>query len=254
MSDAPVILLIDDNQEGVGRFMTTRSALIALPATIITVLTCMAAAPVCEISAQQRLDVLLGKANLRTAEPAIFIQIADLYLDLGDEVYSHVDQRRSAYERGAQAAQKALDLQERNAEAHYLYAANLGNAAQLKGVMASAFMIGDLKRHVKRALELSPHHPAALHMMGMMLEELPWVLGGDADEALSYLRRAVAADPGYEHARLDLAKAYVKRKDVASAAHEVKILLEQPLKPDACTAEQHHRQEARELQARLSTR
>jgi Tfp pilus assembly protein PilF len=63
-------------------------------------------------------------------------------------------------------------------------------------------------------------------MMGMMLEELPWVLGGDRAEALRLLQRAVAADPSYEHARLDLAKTYLKRQDTAAARRELERLVQ----------------------------
>jgi tetratricopeptide repeat protein len=48
-----------------------------------------------------------------------------------------------------------------------------------------------------------------------------------------YLRRAVDADPGYTHARLDLARAYVNRKDLASARIELGIILQQPISQDA---------------------
>jgi Tfp pilus assembly protein PilF len=62
-------------------------------------------------------------------------------------------------------------------------------------------------------------------MMGMMLEELPWILGGDADAALTYLNRAVAADPHYTHSRLDLVKVYIKRQNIKSARYELNMIL-----------------------------
>jgi tetratricopeptide (TPR) repeat protein len=146
-------------------------------------------------------------------------------LDVGKDVYTDETQRRAAYEEGARIAKRALDLQDTNAEAHYLYAANLGSAAQLKGLTASALTVRELKRHVTRALELKPDHAPSLHMMGRMLDELPWMLGGDADAALTYLKRAVDADPAYHHARLDLAKAYLKRNDRGSALRELSELI-----------------------------
>jgi hypothetical protein len=96
--------------------------------------------------------------------------------------------------------------------------------------MASALTIKDLKYHVNRALELQKNHAPSLHMMGMMLEEMPWVMGGDSRAALGYLQRAVAVNPSYTHARLDLAKAYRRRKDVASARRGC-IILESSLTP-----------------------
>jgi tetratricopeptide (TPR) repeat protein len=134
-------------------------------------------------------------------------------------------ERREAYEEGARLAQRALSLREADAEAHYLYAANLGSAVQLRSLIAGALTVGTLKRHVTRALELKPDHAPALHMMGMMLEELPWILGGNRPGGLAYLQRAVAADPDYAHARLDLARLYLKARDRAAARRELQALI-----------------------------
>ena len=180
----------------------------------------------------------------KSSDPAVLVKLASLYLNLGDDGYTDVEKRRTAYEAGARVAKRALELQNVNAEAHYLYAANLGSAAQLKGMMASALTIQELKYHVKRALELQKDHAPSLHMMGMMLEELPWVMGGDSRGALGYLQRAVAVDPTYSHARLDLAKAYLKRKDVASARRELHSILEAVLPP---AGQNQHQKAARAL-------
>jgi tetratricopeptide (TPR) repeat protein len=196
---------------------------------------------------QHKLQVLLSQRNERSSDPEFLVRLADTYLDLGDDVSMETSKRRDAYEEGAKCARRAIELREQNADAHYLYAANLGSAAQLKGMMASALAMQDLKHHVARALGLNPNHAPALHMMGMMLEELPWFLGGDVEGALSYLRRAVAADPGYSHARLDLAKAYIKRKDPSTARRELETILQQPLPSDASVSDRRHREEALQL-------
>lgn len=200
------------------------------------------------------LQALLANQAPASSDPQILVHLADLYLDLGDDAYSEETKRRAAYDEGARLARRAIDLDESNADAHYLYAANLGSAAQLKRVMASVFTIRDLKKHVRRALELNPNHAPALHMMGMMLEELPWVLGGDADAALTYLNKAVTADPDYTHARLDLGKAYIKRENVAAARRELNTILSQPPPRDQSASEQRYRQEARQLLASLEPR
>ncbi|HWF61015.1 MAG TPA: tetratricopeptide repeat protein [Nitrospira sp.] len=194
-----------------------------------------------------QLQLLLGQKNEHSSDPEFLVRLADLYLDFGDDDSLPTSTRRDAYEEGAKFARRAMELRERDADTHYLYAANVGSAAQLTGMMASALTIQDLKHHVMRALELNPHHAPALHMMGMMLEELPWFLGGDADGALTYLRRAVASDTKYCHARLDLAKAYIKRKDPNSARRELEAILRQPLPSDASASDRRHKEEAVQL-------
>lgn len=200
-----------------------------------------------EPSLQEALKQLLAQKAEQASDPAFLVRLADIYLDLGDDPAREQSARKAFYDEGAQAAKQALDLQEQNADAHYLYAANLGSSAQLTGLMASAWTVKELKQHVDRALDLNPIHAAALHMKGMMLDELPWILGGDADEALAHLKRAVAAKPDYMHARLDLAKVYLKRKDQAAAQKELDAILSRPFNPTASAGERRHREEAQRL-------
>ena len=203
-------------------------------------------------SLQAQLKQMLAQKVEHASDPDFLVRLADVYLDLGDSLVGDQSKRRAAYEAGAKAAREAIEVQERNAEAHYLYAANLGSSAQLTGLMASALTVQELKRHVDRALALQPNHAAALHMKGMILEELPWVLGGDAEGALTHLRRAVAANPNYLHARLDLAKAYMKRKDSAAARMELDAILSRPLSSTASASNRRYWEEAQRLRNTLT--
>jgi len=198
-------------------------------------------------SLQDTLTQLLAQKEHHASDPSFHVRLADVYLDLGDDPAGEQSARKAFYDKGAQAAKQAIGLQEQNADAHYLYAANVGSAAQLTGLMASAWTVKELKQHVDRALALNPAHAAALHMKGMMLEELPWVLGGDADGALAHLKRAVAAKPDYVHAQLDLAKVYLKRKDQSSARKELDAVLSHPPSPTASAGERRHWEEAERL-------
>lgn len=233
------------------RLVTRLVLLFCLYGAGVPVVEYAVAEPTTEGGLQHQLQVLLSQKNDRASDPEFLVRLADLYLDLGDDDSLPTSKRRDAYEEGAKFARRAIELREQNADAHYLYAANLGSAAQLNGTVASALTIQDLKHHVTRALELNPHHAPALHMMGMMLEELPWFLGGDAHSALTYLRRAVISDPKDCHARLDLAKAYIKRKDQNSALRELETILQQPHQPDASINDKRHREETLQLRASL---
>ena len=87
-------------------------------------------------------------------------------------------------------------------------------------------------------------HAPALHMLGKMMDELPWLLGGDQEKALMYLQKAVLADEYYAHARLDLAKLYLKRHDVSAATKELQKVLRQPPLEQSWTWRHHHKPEA----------
>ena len=114
-----------------------------------------------EPSLQDTLKQLLSQKEQHASDPTFLIRLADVYLDLGDDPAREESARKAFYDEGAKAAKQAIDLQEQNAEAHYLYAANLGSAAQLTGLMASALTVKELKQHVDRALALNPRYAAA---------------------------------------------------------------------------------------------
>ena len=186
--------------------------------------------------------------NVRwSSDPLALTYLAGLYLDLGNERSREEARRIAAYEEGARLAHKAIELRESLANAHFYYAANLGSAAQLEGLIASALNIFELKAQVSRTLELQEDHAPALHMMGMMLEELPWFLGGDADKAIGYLEKAVASKEDYMQARLDLAKMYLKRQKKDKAVQQLRIVARQRPSDKITAWAQRYRPEAEEL-------
>ena len=101
--------------------------------------------------------------------------------------------------------------------------------------------------HVTRALELQKDHVPAIHMAGMMLEELPRFMGGNPEAALEYLERAVTLDPTYTHARLDLAKMYAKRKKPELAKRELLAIVNMDHPRDPFGWAKEYRPEAERL-------
>ena len=189
----------------------------------------------------------------RPRDPRLLTKLAGLYLNLGAVKQGSIEQRISFHEQGAQLAKRALTIQETLADAHFYYAANLGSATQLKGMMASAFVVQELKSHANRALELQHDHVPALHMLGRIFDELPWFLGGDEELALQYMERAVAIDEHDVHVRLDLAKLYIKRDHVHAAKRELeKIVTENSQKQDWMW-KRYYQPEATELLTELQS-
>ncbi len=198
-------------------------------------------------SLEKDLKKLLEAQAQDSSDPRLLIQLAGLYLEMGEELYTEKAPKLAAFDEGARMAKRALELDENNAEAHYLYAANLGSAADTKGVAASLLALDEIKSHARRALELQKDHVAALHMAGMMLEELPQFMGGNRAVALDYLKRAVTLDPNYSHGRLDLAKMYLKRRDPESAKRELQAILNMENPSDAYAWARRYRPEAERL-------
>jgi tetratricopeptide (TPR) repeat protein len=172
-------------------------------------------------------DLLKARAAAQSpvATGGDLLTLSQACLDAGDDLYSDPARRRQAYEEGAEAALRAIALSEETAEAHFLYAANLGNAVQLGGRARAAMSLSTIKAHLARAIALNPHHARALQFMGGLLADLPWFLGGRMDEAERYLHRAIQADSRYTNARLLLAKLYLKQGRVREAREQLNGVL-----------------------------
>ena len=181
------------------------------------------------------------------------LRLAGLYLDLGYGVYVDREKKLTAFQEGARVSQKALDLQESSADAHFLYAANLGSAAELEGLVTAVLTIQQLKDHVQRVLELDERYVPAHHMLGRMYEELPWFLGGDQEKAVEHLKKAVSLDARYAPARLDLAKWYLKHGQNGEAVRELSRVIETPPLKKRWIWERIHRPEAQAMLQQIVT-
>src|SRR5262249_32256249 len=176
-------------------------------------------------SLKSELQHFLSVALRDRPDPNLLLKRAEIYMDLADDLYTDDQNRLSAYEQGAKAASGALELQNSNAQAHFLYAANLGSAERIRGLTTAAMKVKEIQRHVARAIELDNNHAQALQMMGGLLMELPWFLGGDKNLAQEYLERAVAADGNFTNARILLAKSYQRHARTEEAKKQLEYVV-----------------------------
>ena len=128
------------------------------------------------------------------------------------------------------AAKRALELDEANAEAHFLFAATTGLLSeQLPFWRISPKTPFELEQHLLRALALDPHHARSLNMMGMLLNEVPGplrlFLHGEKEQAEGYLTQAVDVDPTSTRLRLLLAEYYHETGKPLLAAEQAKMIL-----------------------------
>ncbi|MDF0666119.1 MAG: tetratricopeptide repeat protein [Nitrospira sp.] len=177
-------------------------------------------------SLEKDLQALLDRVDEGNPSPELLVQLAETYFDLADDLLTDKAKRLAAYEAGAKAAKQSFELDETNADAHYFYALNIGNAARLQGVTNAALTVSTIRHGAMRAIELNPNHSLALQMMGGLMMELPRILGGSKKKAQVYLERAIAADGNYANARMMLATVYKKQGRVEEARKQLIAVVE----------------------------
>ena len=198
-----------------------------------------------------RLRNLLSTGMDQSNDPLALRRLSRLYFDLGYGVYRDHEEKIGAFQEGARLARKSLEQEEGSADAHFLYAANLGSVTELQGVIFGALRIQELKRHVHRALELDPTYAPAHYMLGRMYEELPWFLGGDQEAAGEHLKKAVSLDMRYVPGHLDLGRWYLKQGYHQEAVQEFTWVVETPPREKVWIWERIHRPQAQDLLRQL---
>ena len=196
---------------------------------------------------ERELQLLLSHGKAESRDPAELRHLASLYLDLGYGLYIDREKKLGSFQEGARLAKKALELDEASAHAHFLYAANLGSATELQGVMYGALTIQELKAHVHRTLELDSTFAPAHHMLGRMYEELPWFLGGDQEAAGKHLKKAVSLNSHYPPGHLDLGRWYLKQGYKEEAMREFTYVVEMAPHEKTWIWERIHRPQAQDL-------
>ncbi|GJL49618.1 MAG: hypothetical protein NPIRA01_08450 [Nitrospirales bacterium] len=184
----------------------------------------------------------------------LLLQLSELHLNMGDDLFTENPHRLSAYEAGARHAKQAMALEALNAEAHFLYAANLGNATRLKSYAIGMINIKEILLHVRQALTLDPTHAPAHQMLGGLLAKLPWMLGGDEEKAQHHLEQAIAIDERYTNARLLLAKLFIKQNKQEAARKQLLAVIQATHPHYPYTWTHHFLPEAHNLLSTLDAR
>lgn len=118
----------------------------------------------------------------------------------------HGDAREAMLERALAAAERAVEVNDADPDAHFGIFCALGKQLRDGGFALTA--LAKLRRAhgaVDRTLALDPDHVPALVGKGAALIETPPIAGGDADRGRELLRRALELDPDNMVARLYLA-------------------------------------------------
>jgi tetratricopeptide (TPR) repeat protein len=120
--------------------------------------------------------------------------------------------REQHFTAGLELAERALQVSEASAEAHFARFCNKGELARIDGESIGALVgLSGLMSDLDRTLELDPDHAEALAAKGIMLIRLPRLFGGDTTRGETMLRRVLLLDPEAVSSRLVLAECCERR-------------------------------------------
>jgi tetratricopeptide (TPR) repeat protein len=170
---------------------------------------------------------ILERTVARDPSLEAFLLLGWVHLSWADFRARSTEDKLGGYERGRDAARRAIELAPKNPDAHLWYAANLGRWAITKGKLRAAFLLSDLRKAIDTVLELDPNHVGGLALAGSFYLETPGVMGGDLAKAEAYERKALALDPHFTRARVELAKCLIERGRYPEARRELQQVLDE---------------------------
>jgi tetratricopeptide (TPR) repeat protein len=179
------------------------------------------------------------------------LALAEICFIWGDVRAATREHKLEAYDRGRQAAQRAVELAPLNARAHLWLGSLAGRWGQTKGIMRSLFLLPTVREAMERALELDPRLVPAYSLAGQVLAEVPRLLGGDLERSETLLRRGLALDPRFTSLRVALARTLIKRGREDEARRQLRAVLGEKTPTNPATWTMKDSREAREILAGL---
>jgi tetratricopeptide (TPR) repeat protein len=171
---------------------------------------------------------------------------------------SHVpaDTRRKQYERGIEAAARAVAINAGRPEGHFWMAADMGTLAESFGLRAGLRYRGVVKRELETVLAIDPSYQegSADRALGRWYLRVPGLLGGSKKKSVEHLQRSLTYDPGSAASHFFLAETFVAMGQLEDARRELQKVLDAPVHPDWVPEVSEFKQKARALLEKLRQR
>ncbi len=114
------------------------------------------------------------------------------------------------FEKGMDAAQRAIAQEPNAVEGHFWLAANYGGYAEQKGAFKALWMVRKIRAEMETVLRLNDRYldGGAYLALGELDRQLPRLLGGSLKRAISRLEQGLQIAPNNLEIKLALAQAY----------------------------------------------
>jgi tetratricopeptide (TPR) repeat protein len=173
------------------------------------------------------LRAALEQAAQKGADLDTLLALAQVCFIYGDVRAKTPEDKLDAYDRGREAAERAIELAPKSAAARFWYGTNAGRWGQVKGMMRSLYLLPTVKGAMEAALDLDPSYAPAYALGGNIYLEVPSYVGGDLDKSEAMFRKGLEIDPHYTNMRLGLARTLAKKGQAVEARREAQAVLDE---------------------------
>jgi len=161
--------------------------------------------------------------------------------------------RRKQYERGMDAAMKAIELQPHRPEGHFWLAADMGAMAEGFGLRAGIKYRGPIKKELETVLMIDAgfQQGSADRALGRWYFRVPRLFGGSKDQSVEHLKKSLSYAPESSATHFFLAETYLEMDKKTDAKRELQAVLAAPLHPDWTPEDKEFKDKAAALLKKL---
>ena len=161
--------------------------------------------------------------------------------------------RRKQYERGIDAAMKAIELQPNRPEGHFWLAADMGAMAEGFGLRNGIKYRGPIKKELETVLMIDAgfQQGSADRALGRWYLRVPRLFGGSKDKSVEHLKKSLSYAPESSATHFFLAETYLEMDKKEDAKRELQTVLAVPLHPEWTPEDKEFKEKAAALLKKL---
>ena len=165
-------------------------------------------------------------------------------------------EERASYEKGMEAARRAIAIDPVKPEGHFWLAANMGALAESAGIGAGLKYRKPIKTELETVLRMDPAflQGSADRALGRWYFKVPRLFGGSHKQAEEHLKAALKYKDDSTVTHYFLAELYADDNRAADARGEIQRVLDAPIDPEWAPEDQEWKTKARQLLTSLNSR
>jgi len=162
-------------------------------------------------------------------------------------------ERRKQFERGMDAAMKAIEIEPNRPEGHFWLAADMGAMAEFFGLRQGIKYRGAIRKELETVLMIDPafQEGSADRALGRWYFRVPRLFGGSKDKSLEHLKKALAYDPQSTATLYFLAETLVDMDKKDEAKRQLQAVIAAPLDPEWIPEDKEFKEKATALLKKL---